>query len=58
MYPFLFERNVSLVYEGAEARLIEQETNWPVWMTVPSFFFFPRLVSTGISSSSEVAKMI
>ena len=46
---------VSLVYEGEEARLIISETNSPVKMIVPSFFFLPKLVSTGIDSSFEVA---
>ena len=55
MESFLLEKMVNLVYEGEEARLIISETNSPVKMIVPSFFFLPKLVSTGIDSSSEVA---
>ena len=55
MEPFLFAKLVSLVYEGAEAGLIISETNSPVTIIVPSFFFLPKLVSTGIDSSFEVA---
>ena len=43
---------VSLVCEGDETGLIIIDTKSPEITIVPSFFLYPRLVSTGIETSS------
>ena len=49
---------VSLVCEGDDTGLIIMDTNSPEITIVPYFFLYPRLVSTGIDTSSAETNRI